>query len=496
MMQINSGSARQLILTVGDTGSRPGQTIRLGDKGPGRTEANTNYSTAVQFLDAYAPAGYQGGYSVKDAAISLWRQENTKIDLSDPSSLDRLRERVRGGNLSLTPTDQELGAYIENLRKNGLSGKLDWPSLQNELTSSTLGDVSGSAIGAENLADRIDYLASRYAAALDKLERGYSGGELESEKKKLDAAYQAGANKLAEDYTGLLQSALGISQQDAQDVRNSFSALLEQRIEGYRDNIEQVRESIVRAAPEDGWLLNHDAYVAAQLRKTGAGTESGGAVYSAEDLTAAGKIAKIYKSEAEAAAFGSLDEADMALNLAMADMKSEALISRDLVGDKMAALLRNARSQGHSAVLNAADQHLAQREAGRLSGESGFAPMDRTMFQSVYNAVMDTFQKSGDAAAAIRAGASVGKSLTSAAHAASPKVQRWGLGMESYWENFYTTPQRRESNTLQQHIDHLRQQLALPDKSANSTYQNYVNDWQSFLTSIGGGNAAGVNVTA
>ncbi len=447
----------------------------------------------IQNIDWYDRKGFRTGYSVRDAAASLFKQEHNRVNLFDQASLTRhvqwMQNRYAAeGTLSVDPTEREVDAYLDKLRREGLGGEVDWSGITQEFKSF-------QAASPEELSDSVDYLASRYVAVLDKLERGYAGEALAGQKAKLAEVCRAGVSGLTDGYARLLEENLGLSGADAQDIENSLNAALARRVEDYRGAVDAVNQAVAGSGADAVWLKNCDAYLAARLREAGAGQGGAGAVYSVPDLTAAGQIAKLYQSETVSVA--SRDEAEFALNLGMADMKAETLIASGRVGEKMAALLRGSRESGHSAVLDAADRYLAMREAnrGRYVSKGTYAPMDRSMFKQIYSAVMDNYRSGGDAASAIRAGASVGKALTEAANQKNAQVLRWFTKMESYWKNFYTTPGRR-NNPPRQQVSQLLQQANLPDKSVNSTYQNFVNDWQSFLASIGGGREAGMNVTA
>ena len=150
----------------------------------------------------------------------------------------------------------------------------------------------------------------------------------------------------------------------------------------------------------------------------------------------------------------------------------------------MAALLRNSRAQGHENALAALDRALAQRESHRATGEpkGTYAPVDSAAFKEIYDAVMSAYrQNGGDGAKAIQAGASAGEKLTAQAAARAPKAARWGVSMRSYWQEFYKAPEE-ESTVLGLQIKYLTNQ-----KPRSSAYQKYVNSWQDFLASIGGG---------
>lgn len=450
---------------------------------PGAVTGTTGKTMSAPLInvDLSGRQGYREDYAVRDAAESLWKREYTTFNINDPDSIERWYERQKArfqnGLSDMTPTEEELTAYIDDLRQNGLDGTVDWSGLGRELGAF-------KTTSPEELSDALDYLASRYVAALDKLERNFSGEELAAQREKLEEVYEAGKTGMIEGYTRFLQSGLGLSAGDAQAVRDSFSALLDERVEAYRGALETVHDSL--SGPDSVWLKNHDAYIASQLRAAGTAGQSE-AAYSVQDLAAAGMIARSYRTEIENAGG---NEARLALNLAMADMKAEEMIGRGLVSDNMAALLRGSRAQGHRNVLDALDQYLAKREGSRLAGEpkGTFAPVDSSVFQGIYNAVMGAYkQNGGDVAGAIRAGASYGQTATARAAATNPKAMRWGLGMEQFWKDFYTAPDTREPSLLDQQVDALLAQTGRASARGVSAYQQYVNRWQEFLDSIGCG---------
>lgn len=375
-----------------------------------------------------------------------------------------------------------MSAYIQNLRQNGLSGDVNWSGLSRELGAF-------KTTSPEELADGLDYLASRYVAALDKLERNFSGDDLTAQRDKLEEIYQAGKAGMIDGYTKLLQDNLGISSGDAQAVKDSFSAILAEKVDAYRGTLEKVHEVVSQTGPDSVWLKNHDAYIASQLRAAEAAGQSG-ARYSVQDLTAAGQIAQSYQTELFNASSCGRNEATLALNLSMADMKAETMIQKGMVSQNMASLLRNSRSQGHENALAALDQALSKRENNLAPAEpkGTFAPVDRAVFQGIYNTVMNAYQQNGgDGAAAIRAGAAYGQTVTAQATVKNPNALRWGISIESYWKDFYTAPNDKETSPLTKQVNKLLEQTGQTSGLGYSTYQKYVNSWQDFLTSIGGG---------
>ena len=439
-------------------------------------------------LDLSDRKGWQQDYSIRDAAESLGKKENLTFNIFDSASIQRMQDRVRQGSYTMKPTDTELSAYIDTLRQNGLDGAVDWSGLTRELEAF-------QTTTPEELEDGLDYLASRYTAALDKLERNYSGEELTAQRAKLEEVYQAGKSGMIEGYTQLLQDNLGLSGSDAQAVRDSFSAILSEKVDAYRSALEQVHEAVEQTGPDSVWLKNHDAYIASQLRAAGE-TGKSTARYSVQDLTAAGQIAQDYRAEIAGASSCGRNEATLALGLSLADMKAETMISKGLVSADMAALLRGSRALGHENALAALDQALAKRESSLASGEpkGTFAPVDRSVFQGIYDATLNAYrQNGGDGAGAIRAGASYGQTVTAQAAARNPQALRWGVSMESYWKDFYTAPDTKDVSPLEKNVNRLMEQIGKTSSLGSSTYQKYADSWRDFLAAIGG---SGLNIRA
>ena len=438
-------------------------------------------------IDEAARQGYREDYSIRDAADALWRKETQTFNLKDLDDPEKSKEFLENWRIQARwdlgiqdggPTkDEVLSAYIDTLRQNGLDGAVDWNGLSHEMKSF-------QATSADELEDGLNYMASRYVAALDKLERNYTGDELTAQRAKLEEAYHAGKAGMIDGYTQLLQENLGISASDAQAVRDSFSSILTEKEEAYRGALKQIHEAVAQTGPDSVWLKNHDAYIASQLRAAAGVSGRNEARYSVQDLTAAGKIAEDYRAEIAGASHCGRNEATLALGLSMADMKAEAMISKGLVGQDMVNLLRASRAQGHQNALDTLNQALSRRESNRLPGEPAgtYAPVDSAAFRGIYDAVMSAYrQNGGDAAKAIQAGASAGEKLTAQATARASKAARWGVSMRSYWQEFYKAPEE-ESTVLGLQIKYLTNQ-----KPGSSTYQKYVNRWQDFLSSIGGG---------
>ena len=381
---------------------------------------------------------------------------------------------------------KEIKDYLIRLRRDGLDGQIDWPGLIAELRSF-------QNIPPEELISSLDYVASRYVSVQDKLKRNFTGCEFRELESKLEDIWASGVTGLVDGYVNFLKSNLGLSDFDANAARISLDVLMEQRICVYRAMVEQINITTASQGSLDGcWLCNHDAYMATRLREAAAPAKASSipakGIYSAQDLVAAGWIAQIYQFEIESAAAGRQNEAQLALNFAFVDMKEETLIQKNLISERMAELLRKSRPQGHAMALDAVARYLVDsREASGPPDEpeSPYADVERTVFLDIYEAVLNAYhQNGGDGAEAIRAGVTHGKAATAKAYAKNPDAARWGKSMDQYWETFYTVPRLENQTASEQQIEQMLAMIGRSPRRSNSTHQNYINDWQDFLTSI------------
>lgn len=407
-------------------------------------------------LNHFASPKLGEDYTKSDALMQLWKEIHT-INLNDPNST---------AGLCLDPTEADLTALEKQLEAGGLNGQINFSQVSGDF------EKMFATVHAGNLGDAIDYLASRTAALEGKLNRNFSGKELQAQLQELKNVFQQGKGQLIDSYAGRLQDALGLSDADTQTVRDSLDNLISQRLQIYRDAQTEMPNTLTGA--KDCWLLNHDEYMASQLRQT-AGTISdstSGGNLTLGDLRAAGEIAGAYQTIYHDVATGKGgDEAFLALDLSMIDMKTETLIQNGLVSDSMAKMLQTSLAQRHQNALDVSDQRLTVRQQEALPSEAPIPQMDRKLFQSIYDAVLTSFRKNGgDALDAIRDGVVLGKEATAQAHRENPRVTRWGISKETYWERFYTSSQVSDWHG--------------GTRTQKSEYQSYADSWQHFLSTI------------
>ena len=76
--------------------------------------ATTDSNHLIQNVDIFYRQGYRKNYSIRDAAVSLWRQEIQGVNPRDPKEQEKATE------------DEAISHYIQNLRQNGLDGTVNW----------------------------------------------------------------------------------------------------------------------------------------------------------------------------------------------------------------------------------------------------------------------------------------------------------------------------------------------------------------------------------
>lgn len=441
-------------------------------------ETTKRNSRLVPLIDIFSLKGFRCKYSIVDAATSLWQREHTIVWRDETESMARLRARLQCGNFYMLPSEKELKTYLGHLRENGLDGQIDWRGFIAEFKSF-------QEMFPEKLMWSLDYMASRCISIMEKLKRNFAGSELVEQKSTLRNVWKVRMSTLINQYTQFLQRNLGISTLEAQAVWVSLAAYIDQRICIYGKAVEQIQVTVSHTAQDGIWLCNHDAYIAARLREVvlppcGPGLTPVEGTYSIHDLTVAGQIAQAYKFLIEYACDGGQNEAQLALNFAFADMQEETLIQRGIVSSNMAALLRSSRTQGHSIALNAMGERLAADGSKNL-----LTVVDQSVFQGIYKAVLNAYHQNGnDVAEAIRAGVSYGEVVTAQAHKENPKVSRWGRSMNRYWKRFYVVPAPKNKTPSERQIEKMLARIDRSPHKSNSTYQNYINEWEIFLKGI------------
>lgn len=463
-LDVKVGVAENPHTPSGQLGQWDGKSQDVVSISQAARELQYNFTSTITFPDSEI---YNGTFSEEDAVMAVWQERHGKIRIDLENGLVYTSK-----DFSLVPKEEQLEEIRRELRAGGQTGALwgEYSKVANHASYSANGYQTG------DLAPSLDMLTAAYAAQKHLLQKSYSGEDLTEQLNYLEETHQKYVDKLLDTYSGQVGGFLDANGSHGQTdkVRQSVQALVSEYITKYETILAENADPTGTAGTEDVWLGSHFSSLTQSILQIGkeggvsAARESG--LYSLRELEVINSTVTAYEQEIkDAQQAGASDEVRTALDLAMIDMKQETLEKMSGIGEELKQILKTARSMARDKVLDAKDEYFAQRRATiNQKGEkaSWYPPTDREMFATVYRTVMDAFQRTGDALQAIREGAALAEPLLNDAITGRDSASRWTTGVlaGSYWDNFYNATS--------------------PYGSQNAGYQQYVNDWQSFLNTI------------
>lgn len=457
--QLNPALYNSIAVTVAPQTQGPTMTE---DKSFADYGSHAESQTLTAVLDSFSSNRSGAEYSVTDALTNIWVKEHRTFNLNDAASWQAIDAKA-------APTQEELNSLQMRLQQSGLSGSIDWTGLNTQIDKTA--NVSG-----DNLIASADRLAANFATVQDKIQRNYSGNELQEQLAQLENVFQSGIEKVATSYAERLSTAFGLSDNESADIVSSLQSAIEKRTAEYQDIL---HSGLVSFNDSDAWLQNHEEYMAEQLigQSSSIDTQTANNQYSLQDLAIAGKIENAYHSLAQSASRGGLNEIDMAFQFSIIELKTEDTAQSGAISNAMAALLDRAKQTLHSSVIDAANDKFASRRDTLLSGEStgNFPAINKNMISAVYQQIGQTYKSTGNIAKALYQGVSAAKDTVAAAHDTSPKVSRWGISLQTELNEFFTP---KEVTGL----DKVANDLFNSPSIAQSTYQKYLNAWQNVLS--------------
>lgn len=304
---------------------------------------------------------------------------------------------------------ENLAAYEKNLETNGLSHGVNWDA-ENEIS---LVGLDGEL---DEIGDKTDYLASRFAVLKDRIHTDYQGEEQKTQMAKLDELFSKAEKRVADTYAksvGHFFEECGISG-ETEKLRNSVLQNYNNRIDEYSAYLQSNRNYASVDSKKDEWLLNDDSYLAQQLRKSMAGNSAGrdtsstggpsvkqqAPAYSMRDL----EIAGAYSMQAPSCFVmvnpnpsAGRNEEHLGLDLAMQAMKTDYLVKNSGISESMGSLLNHAFEGTMKTCVDACAESLnICANAGFVDGKRLYAPLDKTDVYIVYQITMARYRESGD----------------------------------------------------------------------------------------------------
>lgn len=250
------------------------------------------------------PPSEKSKYSEYDALMNQYMKQyrtDIKIEMTG-DSLTLSGDKTIRLILPSMVSDDELENFRTELIQNGLGQEIDWRGVENDFVSMD--------INRENTAwleRKADYLASRYAVLKKRVQEQYSGPIKEEQMDILNQLYENSKKKIADSYAdeiGGFYENLGQKGVVA-NFQASMLSIIDMKTELYEKHLSANEDYLKISNPENEWLLQDDAYMAAQLRESYSASCSDsckaatGGLYSMEDLMFAGLCAKSLSSPLE-----------------------------------------------------------------------------------------------------------------------------------------------------------------------------------------------------
>lgn len=411
-------------------------------------------------------------YTKEDAIMKQWNKQGSF----------NLYDVMNGGKVNLqdpNPSAEVLQEFEKQLQASGIQKEVDWSGLIFDLKGIGFdADAAAYTIGPDDFSRKVDYLASRYVAAEDKIKSTTTGDAQAEQLKKLNEMYLSALGEIADGYSGIVGSFLeknGVSGEKGK-IYSSIVSGVELKIEEYRMGLSDNTALESLKGTLDQWMLDDDAYVASVLRESAGGSTSvqakaTDAPYTLSDLDALGQYASALSAmeKPNNTNIYTMDEARIGLDFSMLAMKTDALRNSGSISNAMSGLLQKTMDGFMQSFLDRLDGQLsANRSAGVAAGDkAGFAALDRNAVWDVYNQTMQQYRSDGDAMKALIKGAEYGVSKASAQSVGGAYRYQ---NNASYWTDFFG----KSTGTTQ---------LGAYENPA-STFQKYLAGWTDFKNSL------------
>ena len=340
------------------------------------------------------PPSEQPSYTEEDALINQYLKQSRIDGYFDGDTFVRTSSEPVKLILKDDITNSDLQKFNSELAEKGLGDEIDWRGVKNDLVQIGVGFDN-----IERFEQKVDYLASRYAVLKDRIQNQFTGDKQEAELQKLEQIYTEAKEEMANSYAesiGGLYESLGQSGA-ATDMRNSVLALVDQKANAYTDYIGRAGIGVSIAASDKQWLMQDDAYLAAQLRQNASVSSvewqkqsvSEQAPYDGKDLSFAGIYAKTLSQQLQNPAWN-VNESDTALGQHLASQYGALKNGAEKAGisEKLSNMLTSAFDPFMDKLMDSLDT-LIDGNRGWVADKPWLSGMIRTDYidrESVYNA--------------------------------------------------------------------------------------------------------------
>lgn len=376
------------------SGPAPALTNRLQIlETPAATKAESNLDLSAELL----PPSEQEAYTEDDALMNQYMKQY-RLDfikdgdtfVLDPSKPVKL---MLEGQVS----QESLDEFRAKLEAEGLGDEIDWRGVQEDFIQMDL-----RLDNAERFAQKVDYLASRYAVLKDRIQTQYTGEKLEQEMQTLDTLYTKAKEEMASSYAdniGGFYEELGQSGA-AEDMRESILAAIDEKADKY---VAYLAENDIAGDiidPSQQWLKQDDGYMAARLRERAASSvdppaaraDTSPAPYNAADLAFAAVYAKECAEQLNNPQWDTYEvkesDADLGQFLALQYQSLTGQMTAAGVSDRLSDLLKDSFKPFIGKLLDALDEKIShnRERVAEKPWQAGLIRTDNINRDDVYRA--------------------------------------------------------------------------------------------------------------
>lgn len=376
----------------------------------------------------YSQKAFSSDYTANDALASNWASATGNVGFFNSS--------VK----SSSALEMNQSEFLNYVRENGLDKAINW----NEVSFG----FDSFSVQAEDFTACTDYAAALYASVNQRINRDFTGEELEYQLDKLNSLYDGMKEKLSERYADNLERLYdfhGIEIPKDQITRD-IASILDQKKDAYCKFVEKHEDYAGLEGNADKWLERDIRYMASELKNVMKDQDVRTYTSMSEnDIIALGLNAKIYETdEANKPYCYSMSrmntEESIGLAIAANYLQSYEICDKMNVSDEVRSIMEQTVDKYKSYAIENVNRELAFVASWEESNAAEFSPLDEEIIDSVIKMAKDSYNKSGDTYDSLQKTAHFAYSTyqTNAEKSGAERYhRRTDIPEWNFWQEFY-----------------------------------------------------------
>lgn len=372
--------------------------------------------------------------------------------------------------------------FLGYVRENGLDKELNASAIKADMRCLSDTDYT-------TLSKQADYFATYYAQVENHIVQNFTGDEKAAQMKILNDTIGKAINDVADayaEYAGGFLEKYGQAG-EREKVRESVSQLINDKIDSYRQFVNDEPDFAKLNGTQDEWLKGSHRFMASELQKAYAasgGYTGGTGVYSENDLLYIGKIASSLPQNFETFNVAA-DEETLGFTLGTVMAKTLELGKAMGVGGNAANAVKGAVAGYQQDYITLINKELAERKKHAINSREreGNEPLDRQAVMDVAVKMRIEYENTQNLMKALFKGINEGfknhmEKVNSGSHS---MLLRYNETDKMFWHKMYSTLDRTESTSMKIERDALIFESGLDKKNLgvdmgfNSLHTGYFN---------------------